>query len=323
MEDQNALVLRANLPADVHPALVYLASLARGSVPAQKSALGIIAEIMGQTTDTLDWGSLRYQHVQFIRARLAERYSATTANRILVALRRVMRESWKLGYMPEDDYRRVADVKKISVSKDDTEASLSGRALSMGEMAALMNVCAEDTTAAGARDAAIIALGFGIGLRREEVATLKIADYDRDASIIHVRSGKGNKARDLPIEVGVQDALSDWLSIRGDEPGAIFWGINKGGNIDTHQLNVKAINELYRKRARQAGLAPTDFHDLRRTFISELLDRGVDVATVAKLAGHSDPRVTLRYDRRTMETRRRAVQTLHVPYRRAARLVEV
>lgn len=42
----------------------------------------------------------------------------------------------------------------------------------------------------------------------------------------------------------------------------------------------------------------------------------VDVATVAKLAGHSEPRTTLRYDRRKMETRRQAIQTLHVPYKR-------
>ena len=65
-----------------------------------------------------------------------------------------------------------------------------------------------------------------------------------------------------------------------------------------------------------AGIESGTFHDLRRTFISDLLNKGVDVATVAKLAGHSNPQTTLRYDRRKMETRRRAVSTLHVPYHR-------
>jgi len=70
------------------------------------------------------------------------------------------------------------------------------------------------------------------------------------------------------------------------------------------------------KRAAEAEVTDVHFHDLRRTFISDLLNKGVDVATVAKLAGHSNPQTTLRYDRRKMETRRRAVSTLHVPYHR-------
>lgn len=70
------------------------------------------------------------------------------------------------------------------------------------------------------------------------------------------------------------------------------------------------------KRAVEAEVTDVHFHDLRRTFISDLLDKGVDIATVAKLAGHSNPQTTMRYERRKMETRRRAVSTLHVPYHR-------
>ena len=87
-----------------------------------------IAEIFGATALTLNWAGLRYQHVQAIRARLQEKYNATTANRLLVALRRVLREAYTLGQIPHADYAAMAAVKRITIVSDDTEAGLMGRA---------------------------------------------------------------------------------------------------------------------------------------------------------------------------------------------------
>lgn len=302
-----------NLPLDQNPAAVYLASLSKGSLPAQRSALRKIAQIMGADLETMDWGAIRYQHVQFIRARLLDQYASTTANRLLTGMRRVLKEAWKLGYIPEPDYRKMVDIEPIRGSQDDTEESLTGRAISMGELTAILNACSDDSKA-GIRDTAIICLGYGLGLRRAELYKMQLTDYNPDKLIIMVKSGKGNKSRILPIDNGAKQALEDWLSIRGLEPGSMFLGINRGDNVSSTGLNVKAINELFEKRVNQAKVEHTSFHDLRRSFVSDLLDQSVDVGTVAKLAGHSDPRTTLRYDRRKMETRRKAINTLHVPY---------
>ena len=310
------MILTKPIPADRHPALVYLASLSRGSLPAQRSALRKIAEVMHLDLVTMDWGALRYQHVQHIRARLQERYAATTANRLLTALRRVLHEAWKLGYIAEDDYRKMADVEPIRSAQDDTDESLAGRALSIGELAAILSACIADDSPAGARDAAIVSLGYGLGLRRAEIAKMQLAHYDKAKSVITVKSGKGNKSRTLPIDNGTQDALDGWLELRGQEPGPMFYGVNKGGRFHSHSLNVRAIGELYEKRAAQAMIKDTHFHDLRRSFVSDLLDNGIDLVTVSRLAGHADPRTTARYDRRKMETRRKAIGTLHIPYTR-------
>ncbi len=316
METQE-LILHDAIPADGNPAAVYLASLGKGSLSSQRSALRKIAQLVGQGLDTMNWGALRYQHVQLIRAKLQEKYSPATSNRLLTALRRVLREAWRLGYIPDSDYHAMAEIDPIRGAKDDTEEELTGRALSQDELTAILAACANDTTPAGARDAAIIALGYGLGLRRSEISKMQLSHYDRAKSIVTVKSGKGNKSRTLPIDDGAKAALNAWLKVRSDKPGQMFFGVDKGGTMHTETLSIRAVNELYEKRVKEAGIEDTNFHDLRRSFISDLLDK-VDLVTVSRLAGHSDPRTTARYDRRKMETRRVAVRTLNVPFRKWA-----
>jgi len=148
-----------SIPADRHPVATYLRSLGPGSRRTMGAALEVIADTL--TTGrcdamTLPWGGLRYQHTNAVRATLAERYSAATANKMLSALRGVLREAWRLGYIPPDDYSRAIDLKPIKGS-----TLPRGRCLDAGEINALFATCCADESPAGYRDATMLSLLYG------------------------------------------------------------------------------------------------------------------------------------------------------------------
>lgn len=310
------LTVATTVPADQQPALVYLASLAPGSRRTMRQALDVIAGILtaGRYDHrTLPWGALRFQHVQAARSVLMARYSAATANKMLSALRQTLRMAWRLGYLSAEEYERVADIQPVSGEKPDAAA---GRALSFGEWTALFAVCAADAGPAGVRDAALIALLKVCGLRRAEVAALRLEDYDQTMGTLRVR-GKRNKTRIVPIEDnGAKDALADWLYVRGDWSGSLFVRIKKGNHITQQGLTDQGIYHILNTRSCEARTAKFTPHDLRRTFAGDLLDAGADLATVQKLMGHANANTTAGYDRRGEQTKRSAVKKLHVPYQR-------
>jgi integrase/recombinase XerD len=314
------LMTVVSVPLDQNPAAVYLASLGEGSLRTMRTALNTIGALLG-VGEVLDaeshdmrflavpWSSLRYQHTLAVWITLQERYAPATANKLLVALRRVLKEARRLGQISADDYDRASDIKSIRVQR-----SPRGRSLADAEVAALLRVCAEDGTPAGARDAALIALLRGSGMRRAEVVALDLADYEPATGVLTIRDDKGQQDRMVYAPSGARAALADWIEVRGMAPGPLFYGLVKGGALVIRRLAAQAVAVVCAARAREAGVAPFTPHDMRRTFISGLLDAGAGIATVQRMAGHEDPATTSRYDWRDETAKQRAIELVHVPY---------
>jgi site-specific recombinase XerD len=298
----SSLALVEVLPADEHPAAVYLASLAAGSRRTMRTALHTMAGLMtGGRCDafTLQWGALRYQHAAALRAVLAERYAPATTNKMLAALRGVLKAAWRLGQIPTEEYQRAVDLSAVR-----GETLSRGRAVASGELRALFTLCADtiykdkEKRPGAVRDAALLAVLYGGGLRRSEVAALQVDDYNPQTGELRVRSGKGRKA----LPGGARGALEAWLEVRAQvlplEEGPLFVPVLKSGRLLPKGITDQAVLAMLMKRAKQAGVKHLSPHDLRRSFISDLLDAGADISTVQKLAGHANVTTTTRYDRR-------------------------
>jgi len=154
----------------------------------------------------------------------------------------------------------------------------------------------------------------GCGLRRSEAVALDLAHYDVGEQTLRVRRGKGQRERLVPIVNGQQAALESWLEVRGSVGGSLLCPVSKSGRVDLRRMTSQAVYMRLAKRAEKAGTPTFSPHDLRRTFISSLLDRGANIRAVQHLAGHANVATTTRYDRRGEQAKRKAAELLQVPF---------
>jgi site-specific recombinase XerD len=334
---RNQLQTHVQRPHNRNPVMSYLASLgSKDSRRVQKTALDQIATLLssGQIEDSLQfpWEKLDYGTVTAVKAWLDSRYAPSTVNRYLCAVRRVIKEAWRHNLISAERYQRATDVSSLTAQRLPT-----GRELENSEIKSLIEVCLadKDNPVSGIRDAAIISLMYSSGLRRSEVVSLDLEDVNLTTGQIRV-IGKRNKERFAYLAAGAIRAIKKWLDCRGRSPGPLFYAVNKSGRIIRRRkqrlteaqkaqgmrpksviarLSDQTIYYVINKRAKEAGLEKKATpHDMRRTFVSDLLEEGVDLATVSRMAGHEDTNTTKRYDRRPSKVMQEAVEKLDVPY---------
>jgi site-specific recombinase XerD len=287
-----------------NPVVAYLAGLGPGSRRTQAKALHTVCRIIGGADVDLagfPWSRITFAHSAALRQELATRYAPATANRLLAAWRGALRAAWRLGQLPEAAYLRAVDVKDLRLS-----GMLRGRVLGTDERRRLFAHAVNDPRPVGRRDAAMLVLLYGCGLRREEAASL--ATHEITPEGIRV-VGKGGKWRLVPVPPAYAALLDAYRATLGHGP--LLRAIHpRTQEITPRGITPSGVRKALIARLRAAGCATATPHDLRRSYITDLLSADVDLLTVASLAGHTRIDTTRKYDHRPHAARIAAVAVL-------------
>ncbi len=236
-----------------------------------------------QTQGAVDW---RGVDSQCVRAHVARRHRQGQAGRSLQrelsALRSFYRYLLKEGWV---DHNPVQGVRAPRAGRP------LPKAMDVDQVDRLLALDTRDPL--GLRDRALMELIYSSGLRLSEAVGLDLADLDLAQGLVRV-TGKGRKARELPVGRKARKALEDWLAVRGGlaEAGESALFVGRRGA----RLTPRTIQYRLRLWARRQGLDRSVHpHMLRHSFATHLLESSGDLRAVQELLGHANISTTQVY----------------------------
>lgn len=282
--------------------------------------------------DFRDWRNERQQ----------DRKAATTINRGLAVLRGYCGWAVLSGLLSNNPMQSLKDV---------PAQPLAPRSLPPGAIDALLReALSEKDHVLRLRNQAILALLTYAGLRVQEVCDMQIRDLDLDAGMIIIRSGKGQKARRIPLHPDAQRILSDYVDeVRcvggrprvgsAEEAESLFGGrmmtepahpFKPGINPRLLQRLIRTLGEGASQRLRKEANIESDIqraevlrdwarrldkvtpHMLRHSFAKRLLETGAKLTEVQRALGHSRLDTTSRYLTPSEDDLRQAILKINV-----------
>lgn len=228
----------------MNPLQLYLARSPASAHRAVRHALRVLVSLVGRPGDdphTLAWHQLSAAQCATIRRSLAERYAPGTVNRILCTLRGVLRAAAELS---------LADAAVWTSIKSVGRRSGSGHAspLKQADIERMFLDCRDDPGIGGCRDAAVLALMYGAGLRRHEVARLDREHYLDCGTVVLP------DASAIALTRSADEAVRAWLTFRGDASGPLLCPVNKAGRVKVRRLSDQALYLIVLRRSQRAGV---------------------------------------------------------------------
>lgn len=293
------------------PFQFYLSGYCEASQKAMTSSLTTLAIALTEKPDAkpedIKVEHLTYQRIMTARKVMAESLAVTYVNHIIVCMRGLIRAFGALKLMPKDDVEFLATIPNVKGTR-----VAPGRNVSQDEIAALFKAI-EDTRIEAptqVRDKSILALMFGCGLRRSEVCKLNLSDVAIHCGRLRVH-GKGNKERIVYASGKTLQYLKDWMHYRNKMvDGPLFPTLN---SKTMRPMTPQNLNRIFNELIEASGVEDMTTHDARRTWVSNMLDAGVDLATVQRAAGHASPATTAKYDRRKDDQLKAAAEKVVMP----------
>ncbi len=293
-----------------NPLTLYLTRLAPSSQLTMRYVLQDAADRLGFediNLEDIDWHLLQPEHVIALVAALREDgYAPNTSSLYVNAVRGVMNEAWRLSLISQEHLLRMRTVKPAPGTRLG-----QGRNLRRTLIREMMDVCAADPRPQGLRDAAVIGILYGSGMRKSESVNLDLAQINFEERSLRV-IGKGNKELIKYAPDWAFAKLQAWLAFRREQlkegeqdDSFLFNRIRRGSHITRERITKHAIYYIARQRGEQVGVKIMP-HDFRRSFITRVIEEH-DLSIAQKLAHHTNIQTTASYDVRDDNERRRAV----------------
>jgi integrase/recombinase XerD len=160
--------------------------------------------------------------------------------------------------------------------------------LTKEEVKSLYKVC--DHSILGIRDRAILGIYYGCGLRRSEGIALNVSDIYLGKNLVHVRKGKGNRERYIPINLAIKEDLENYiyvarnqiLSFKNQKQEALFLSMR------SKRISENALLLRIHKLKEVAGITKeVGLHSLRHSIATHLLQSGMKLEEVSQFLGHA------------------------------------
>ena len=230
--------------------------------------------------------------------RRLEKVTASTFNREFNTMKNLFRKAVEWGHLNDNPTK---EVKWIKTGKQ------MFRFLSAEEIEPLLGSCAQS---GNIQYYGMVTIALNTGMRKGEILRLRWEDLDFRRRQIRVVNGKDGHTKNydtrvIPMNRSVE-ALLKKHPRRLDSP-YVFQGPSG--------LPVTKLNYHFTRAVKRSGIPHVRFHDLRHTFASNLVMKGIDLRTVQELLGHKDMRMTLKYAHLAPDHVRKAVEVLDAPQR--------
>ncbi len=210
--------------------------------------------------------------------------SPSTVNRELACLKHMYVKAIEWGKID------VSPASKVRLFKEENRRT---RYLEEEEIERLYEACSGHLRP-------ILVTALNTGMRKGEILNLKWVDVDLRNRVISILNSKNDEKREIPVNEDLFQAL---LRVRKNLESSYVFCKEDG-------VPYRDVKTGFKAALKRAKISNFRFHDLRHTFASRLVMKGVDLKTVQELLGHKDVRMTLRYSHLSPDHKKAAVEKL-------------
>ncbi|WP_096358568.1 site-specific integrase [Variibacter gotjawalensis] len=235
---------------------------------------------------------------------IASVYSGSTLRRRLAAIAKAHRLRGCLSPVSSEIVRATIQ----GISRTHIHSRREAAPLLKEDLVAVLD--AMGSSPKDVRDRALLLLGWAGAFRRSEIVSLNVGDVvqARQGLVVTLRRSKTDQTgtgRQIGIPYGRTrhcpvNALNDWLALRGDHEGPLFYSVRRCGQMRSSQLPAATVSEIVQRRVAATGLVggPYSGHSLRAGFITSCALAGIASWRIRNQSGHKSEAMLTRYIRR-------------------------